>query len=116
MVMQMAKDENEYDKAEEDIPEEEEDTEEQKIREGEKDVDLYEEPGRDEAMEEDIISPREEAFMEGEDTETEEGVCEQCGNVLSDDPNEVVEEKVGELIHFFCSDKCAEKYREKHKK
>jgi YHS domain-containing protein len=114
--MLMANDEEKVDKAEEDIPEEEEDTEELKIREGEKDMDVYEEPGREQAAEEDGISPREEAFLEGEEKKTEEGVCEECSKVLSDDSAEVVEEKVGEQIHFFCSDKCAEKFRAKPKK
>jgi len=113
----MAKDEEEkHEKAEEDIKEEEEDTEELKVREGEKDMDVYEEPGREEAVEEDEISAREEAFMEGEEQDVQEGVCEECGKVLSDMPEEVKEEKIGEEIHFFCSDKCAEKYRYKHRK
>jgi ssDNA-binding Zn-finger/Zn-ribbon topoisomerase 1 len=111
----MAIDEDKVDESEEDIPEEEEEKEELKIREGEKDMDVYEEPGREEAVDEDEISPREEAFMEGEDVDTEEGVCEQCGRVLSDSPDEVKEEKVGESIHFFCSDRCALKYRRSHK-
>jgi len=108
--------EDKVDKAEEDIPEEEEDTEELKVRKGEKDMDVYEEPGREEAVEEDEISAREEAFMEGEEQDVEEGVCEECGNVLSDISEEVKEEKIGEQIHFFCSDRCAEKYRYKHRK
>jgi len=109
-------DENKVDESEEDIKEEEEDTEELKIREGEKDMDVYEEPGREQAVDEDVISPREEAFMEGEEKETQEGVCEECGNVLADESSEVKEEKIGEQIHFFCSDECAEKFRRKHKK
>ncbi|MBW2994774.1 hypothetical protein KY312_00330 [Candidatus Woesearchaeota archaeon] len=112
----MAKEiEDEVDKAEEDIPEEEEDTEALKIREGEKDMDVYEEPGREEAVEEDGISAREEAFLEGQDKGAQEGVCEECGKVLSDEPEEVIEEKKDEQIHFFCSDSCADKFRKKHR-
>ena len=70
---------------------------------------------KEEAVEEDGISAREEAFLEGQDKDTQEGVCEECGKVLSDEPEEVIEEKKDEQIHFFCSDSCAEKFRKKHK-
>ena len=82
---------------------------ETKMHTGEKAVDVYSEEGREELLEEDEISPREEAFSEGATDRGSQGKCAHCGKVLSQDQNEVIEREIDHKPHFFCSNECAAK-------
>lgn len=113
----MAKDDDEETFAPESGEKEEPlDEEEFEVREGDKDEDVYEEAGREELTEEDEISPREEAFLEGEKFTAEESACDECESPLSDNAREVVELEMNEKKYFFCSEDCANKFKKKHKK
>ncbi|MEA2036069.1 MAG: hypothetical protein U9O94_01065 [Nanoarchaeota archaeon] len=71
--------------------------------------DVYSEEGREEAVDNDEISPAEEGFMEGAHGDGQGAKCRKCGAVLGDD---FIEKREGEEIHRFCSDECADKYKE----
>jgi hypothetical protein len=73
------------------------------------DKDIYSEEGREEQVDDDEISPREEGFMEGAHDGGQGAKCRKCGNILMD---KFIERKVGEEIYRFCSDECADKYVE----
>lgn len=70
--------------------------------------DIYTEDERDRLMEDDEISPTEEAFMEGAEGRGEQAKCARCGKVLSQDPSEVHEKEYDDELMFFCSEKCAD--------
>jgi len=85
------------------------DEKEEAIHEGEMDSDTSTEAGREELMENDEISPEEEAFSEGAEDNGELGVCAHCGKPLSQNKEEVVEKEIdGEKV-WFCCDECAAK-------
>ena len=77
------------------------------------DEDIYDGEKRDELVDDDEISPEEEGFMEGAEGDGQGAKCRKCGKLLLDD---FIEKKIGKDIHRFCSEECAEKYEEKHKK
>jgi len=86
------------------------------IREGEAEKNVYTEEAREEMVDEDGIEPWEEAFMEGAEGRGGQASCRQCGKLLSDDPEKVVERKIEEHDLRFCSDECAEKYMKRRGK
>ncbi|MBU0461263.1 MAG: DUF2116 family Zn-ribbon domain-containing protein [Nanoarchaeota archaeon] len=90
-----------------------EDEIDQSMEEGELDEDVYTEEGRENLLEDDEIEEWEEGFMEGADELGQQGKCASCGGVLDMD-NTVEEELEGEL-RWFCSERCAERFRKKHK-
>ncbi len=73
------------------------------------DEDIYSEEGREEQLDDDEISPREEGFMEGAHDDGQGAKCRKCGKILMDD---FIERKVDDEIYRFCSDECADKYLE----
>ena len=76
---------------------------------------VYSEEGREALVEDDEIEPFEEGFMEGAEGRGKKNCCSQCGRLLNEDKNKVIEEEFeGELL-WFCSEKHAEDYRKKHK-
>ncbi len=83
--------------------------EKQGMETGEKEEDVYSEEGRESLVEDDEIEPWEEEFMEGAEEKGEEGNCAHCGNVLSQEPEEVIEREIKGKKFKFCSDKCAQK-------
>jgi len=89
--------------------EESSDEVEAKMHAGEKDADVYSEEGREELLEDDQVSPAEEAFAEGAVDRGRQGKCAHCGKVLSQDQKEVIEREIDHKIEFFCSDECASK-------
>lgn len=76
--------------------------------EGNLDEDVYSEEGTEKLLENDEISPKEAAFMEGEEN-PDSVVCAYCKKPLGDNKKEIVEVEIDEVIHKFCSEKCAEK-------
>lgn len=82
---------------------------ETKMHTGEKDADVYSEEGREELLEDDQVSPAEEAFSEGAAGRGSQGTCAHCGKVLSQNQDEVVEREIDHTPHFFCSNECAAK-------
>ncbi len=48
------------------------------------DKDIYSEEGREELVESDEISPREEGFMEGAHDDGQGAKCRKCGKILMD--------------------------------
>ena len=74
--------------------------------------DLETEEGREEAAEDDELEPWEEGFMEGASREGQLGKCANCGDMLTEE--NCIEKKMDGELHRFCSQKCFEKYEEKH--
>jgi len=107
----MAEEEKVYPAEEQwDKSETEEETE-QDMETGEKEEDVYTKEGREKLVEDDEIKPEEEAFMEGEEEKGELAKCANCGKVLSQKKEEVIEREIDDEIFWFCSDKCANEYR-----
>ena len=73
------------------------------------DKDIYSEEGREEQVDSDEISPREEGFMEGAHDDGQGAKCRKCGKILMDN---FIERKVDDETYRFCSDECADKYME----
>ncbi len=82
---------------------------ETKMHIGEKDADVYTEEGREELLEDDQVSPREEAFSEGATDRGGQGKCAACGKVLSQNQEEIIEREIDHKPVFFCSNECASK-------
>lgn len=100
----MAEEKEEYLKPE---PTSDEKTED--IQEGTKDADTTSEEGREDLVENDEISPTEEAFAEGAEEKGELGVCAACGKPLSQDRTEIVEREINNEKVWFCCNECANK-------
>mgnify|MGYP001586791383 CR=1 FL=1 len=83
---------------------------------GDLDEDIYTEEGRDLAEEEDEISEVEAGFMEGYKEGAKIVKCSTCKQVLSDDPDDIIEEEINGDTYRFCSEKCAEVYNKKQSK
>ena len=81
---------------------------------GEKEEEVYDEEGREKLVDNDELSPREAAFMEGAEEKGELGVCANCDKPLEqDDKSHIKEKKYGKEIKWFCSDKCVEDFDKK---
>ena len=74
-----------------------------------KEGDIYDENERDEMVEDDEISPIEDAFMAGEEDRGELSECSYCGKMIGTNKSEVVEKVIDGKRHWFCSVECAEK-------
>ncbi len=73
------------------------------------DDDVYDDENRESELEQDELSPAEAGFMEG----FEHGVahvCDACAKRLRPD-DAFLEAEVANLPHFFCSEKCLERYK-----
>jgi len=100
-----------YDEDEEELhPSKEQGIEEKEDLDKEENIESDEE--REKMVEDDEITPSEDAFMEGAEKLGKGGKCANCGKVLHDE-NPVEEEFDGEKM-WFCSEKCAEEYSAKH--
>ena len=85
------------------------DDKDEAIHEGEMDSDTSTEAGREELMENDEISPDEEAFSEGAEETGEKGNCAYCGKPLSQDKKNVIEKEIDGETVWFCCNACARK-------
>ncbi len=95
--------------------EQEENTEEKSRKDnmGDETADVYSEGGREDAVENDAISPAEEGFTEGAEGQEQKGTrgdCATCGKPLGDREEGVVEREInGEKVQF-CCEECAKNY------
>ena len=81
------------------------DEEKEGIARNEKDAGLEDETGREALLEDDEISPQEEAFAEGAEDRGELGVCAYCGKPLSQEKDEIIEREIdGEKVWFCCEE------------
>ena len=80
------------------------------------DEDIYTEEGREAAEDDDEISAEEAGFMEGYEKGEKLAKCKTCRKVISDDPDEVIEEEYNNQIYRFCSQKCVDAFNRKHSK
>lgn len=94
-----------------------EDEESLEMDTGEKDEDVYDDTGRDKLVEDDEITPEEDAFLEGYEDKGHLAECEECGKILEDVENkeDVVEREFDGELRRFCSEDCVEKYAKEHK-
>ena len=83
--------------------------EEQKMHQGEKEVNVYSEQGREELVEEDGMNTAEEGFSQGAEDGGDLGTCATCDKVLGDRDANIVEKEINNEKVFFCSDECASK-------
>ena len=74
---------------------------------------VYSEEGREKLVEDDAMSPWEDAFMDGAEEGGKNAKCRHCGKVLYREMS-IVEKAVGKDLYRFCSDECLEKYEEEH--
>ncbi len=81
----------------------------EEMKEGELNKDVYTDEGNEELEEGDEISELEEGFMKGYN-EMKGGKCANCEKVLGDNP---VELKVKKESYWFCSSRCADRFRTK---
>lgn len=79
----------------------------QRIERGEMDEDVYDEEGREMLVDEDEISPTEEAFLEGYDAGEKVAKCAKCGKILFED---FFEKEISGEIYRFCSAEHAESF------
>ena len=80
------------------------------MEEGKLEEDITSEEGREKLVEDDEISPREEAFSEGAEQKGELATCAQCGKVLSQSKQGTVEREVDGELFWFCCEDCANKF------
>jgi len=88
-----------------------EDEVKEEMEEGELEEDVYTEEGAEKLEEGDEINELEEGFMGGYD-EFKGGKCVNCEKVITDNPVEI---KVGKEIYRFCSQRCADSFKNKKK-
>lgn len=73
--------------------------------------DIYDEEERDKLEEEeDEISPAEEGFMKGYEEGRKMASCAKCGTAIIED---FVEKEIKGEVYRFCSNKCADSFKEK---
>lgn len=108
-------DEDKIIEKEEFLTEHEDETSDERLehmREGEHDIDVYSEEGREKLIEEGEIEPHEAGFAQGAEGLGKEGHCANCDKMLKEEST-IEAEIDGEKYHF-CSEKCAEEFRKKH--
>lgn len=88
---------------------------EKEMEEGKKDEDVYSEEGREKLTEDSEIEPSEEGFMEGAEGRGKKNCCAECGKLLNEEKDKIVEREFEDEIKWFCSDEHAENYAKKHK-
>ena len=76
-----------------------------------KEEDIYREEDRDKMQEDAEITPVEEGFMEGYDEGAKSSNCPKCGKVIVEKEG-VVEREIKGEHYMFCSQKCADEYKE----
>ena len=94
------------------LPEENSEERELKIKQGEKEKDVYTEEGREALEEDDEIEPWEEGFAKGASGAGQLGKDALTGEPLMD-VDDVIEAEIDEKIYRFVSRENAEKFRKK---
>ena len=88
---------------------------EQDMETGEKEETVYSEEGREKLAEDDEIEPFEEGYMEGAEGRGKKNCCAECGKLISEDDENIVEREFEGEVKWFCSEEHAENYAKKHK-
>ena len=89
---------------------------EEEMEEGRKEENVYSEEGREKLAEADEIEPFEEGFMEGAEGRGRKNCCAECGKLIEEEDENIVERKFDGEIKWFCSEEHAENYAKKHKR
>lgn len=87
---------------------------EQEMETGEKEENVYSEEGREKLSEDDEMDPSEEGFMEGAEGRGQKHCCAECGKLLGEDEENIVEREFEGDMKWFCSEEHAENYAKKH--
>ena len=87
----------------------------QEMEQGKKDEDVYSEEGREKLVEDGEIEPSEAGFMEGAEGRGKKNSCAECGALISEDDENIVEREFDGEVKWFCSEEHAENYAKKHK-
>jgi len=87
---------------------------EQDMEEGKKEENVYSEEGREKLAEDDEIDPSEQGFMEGAEERGKKNCCAECGKLLGEDEENIIEREFEGEIKWFCSEEHAENYAKKH--
>lgn len=85
--------------------------EEEAIKEGDIEEEVYSEAGREELEEEDEITDLDEGFMKGYDEGAKMAKCPVCNKVIEKD---FVERDIDDETYRFCCEEHAEKYVKSH--
>jgi len=80
------------------------------FEDGEHEGDIYDEEGREELLEDDEIQDSEEGFVEGYEHGEHEAKCANCGIILNDLAENIIEEEINGEYYRFCSEECADKF------
>ena len=72
-----------------------------------KEEDVYDKDSREEMVDNDEMSPKEAAFMEGAEGDGQKGKCRNCGKALLN--YDTIEKEIKDEVCWFCSDDCLEK-------
>ncbi|MBW2988108.1 hypothetical protein DRJ48_00885 [Candidatus Woesearchaeota archaeon] len=76
--------------------------------------DIYSDNSRDELVEDDEMSPEEEGFMKGFESDSKSVYCAQCKKIIID-PDDAIEGEIDGEIYLFCSEECYLKFQKSHK-
>ena len=86
----------------------------QEMKEGKKEENVYSEEGREKLAEDDEIDPSEEGFMEGAEGRGQKTSCAECGKLIAEDDENIIEKEVNGEIKVFCCSEHAENYSANH--
>ena len=85
------------------------------MEEGKEEETVYSEEGREKLSEDDEMEPFEEGFMEGAEGRGQKTSCAECGKLIGEDDEDIVEREFEGDMKVFCSAEHAENYAKKHK-
>ena len=87
------------------------DSDDEEMTDSGKEDDIYEEGGREGLIDDDEIEAWEEGFMAGAEGDGQSAKCRKCGKILMG-PDDIVELKIKTRTLRFCSEICADSYKE----
>jgi len=88
---------------------------ESEMESGEEEENVYSEEGREKLAENDEMEPFEEGFMEGAEGRGQRNCCAECGKLLGEDEENIIEREFEGDLKWFCSEKHAKDFLKKHK-
>lgn len=86
----------------------------QDMETGEKDETVYSEEGRENLVEDGQMDSSEAGFMEGAEGRGKKNCCAECGVLISEDDENIVEREFNGEMKWFCCVEHAESYAQKH--
>jgi len=84
------------------------------MEEGKKEEDVYSEEGRENLADDGELDPAEQGFMEGAEGRGKKQCCAECGKLLGEDEDAIIEREFDGEVKWFCSAEHAENYAKKH--